>query len=203
MSARLLVAGLSVVVALALPARGARAQTVRVDSVPPRATLVCDGVVVGVTPVAVDPARVRACSLHARDHRALAVDPEALDRAIVVLALEPGTPTPPEPPAPAPAPAPTAPAPASRRSSFDPETGLLIPRFSDDAPPRGSASREHPARRCGTIEPDTGLMVPCFGDESRSHFTPPPPPPRRVRRRGPRRCGTVDPDTGLIHPCFQ
>lgn len=189
--------------ALPLPALG---QAVVVRTTPPRATLVCDGRVVGVTPVAFDPARVRTCTLFARGHANLAFDPASVTGAIATYRLEPVTPTTDLPcgavdprtgllrvcfEASAPARR------AARRGScghLDPATGLMVVCFTPDGPPRAGGR----GRGCGQIDPATGLMNVCLGE----------PAPRRRRARPPageprdRRCGYLDPATGLLNLCF-
>ena len=197
-------------VTLPLPALG---QQVVVRTDPPRATLVCDGRVVGITPVAFDPTRAATCTLFARGHANLAFDPSTLTGVIASYRLEV-----------------VAPggevacgainprtglfrvcfedAPSSRRrragrgecGHLDPETGLMLVCFR---PSDRSSASATTGPGCGQLDPRTGLMNVCLGEPS-----PRDPPPRRTSRgRAPRpsaarRCGGYDPTTGLLEPCF-
>lgn len=199
--------------ALPLPALG---QQVIVRTDPPRATLVCDGRVVGVTPVAFDPSRVRTCTLFARGHANLAVDPAALTGVIASYRLEPVT-ADGEVPCGAvdprnglvrvcfhgAAPPSRAPGPpgATACGGIDPQTGLMRVCFP---PGGGRPSRDPPpapvptppyGSGCGQIDPHTGLMNVCFNTQPRPRPRARPSPPGRP-------CGTLDPATGLLRPCF-
>lgn len=200
-------------VTLPLPALG---QQVIVRTDPPRATLVCDGRVVGITPVAFDPTRAATCTLFARGHANLAFDPSSLTGVIASYRLEA-----------------VAPNGAVACGAINPRTGLIRVCF-DEAPLR---SRRRAARgECGHLDPETGLMVVCFRESDRSSAStttgrgcgrldprtglmnvclgepsprdPDPPASRRPSRgRAPRpgvvrRCGGLDPATGLLEPCF-
>ena len=197
--------------ALPLPAL---AQQVIVRTDPPRATLVCDGRVVGITPVAFDPARAATCTLFARGHANLAFDPSSLTGVIASYRLEA-----------------VAPNGEVACGAIDPRTGLFRVCF-DDAPPR--RRRRADRGECGHLDPDTGLMVVCFRESDRSRAaaatgrgcgqldprtglmnvclgepSPRDPAPSRrtsrtraLRPSAARRCGGVDPATGLLEPCF-
>jgi hypothetical protein len=208
---RPLVAALAAVL-LPLPALG---QQVIVRTDPPRATLVCDGRVVGITPVAFDPTSVRTCTLFARGHANLTVDPSALTGVIASYRLEAVTPT-----ADVPCgaldprtglfrvcldqPTPRRRAARGTCGHLDPETGLMVVCF---APPERSRGVTPAAgHRCGQLDPRTGLMIVCLGDPSpREPAAPGPRRPPRARGARPdagRPCGGIDPATGLLHPCF-
>ena len=175
-----------IALALPLPALG---QQVIVRTDPPRATLVCDGRVVGVTPVAFDPSRVRTCTLFARGHANLAFDPAELTGAIASYRLQPVDPRDGVP-----------------CGNIDPRTGLMRVCFPADgerpprAPPPPSVPLPSPpyGTGCGQIDPHTGLMNVCFDEQRapRPRTRPSPPPPR------PEPCGRLDPRTGLFRPCF-
>jgi len=152
-----------------LPALG---QQVIVRTSPPRATLVCDGRVVGITPVAVNLTRVHSCTRFARDHVNLTFDPTTLTGVIASYRLEPVSEAS-DPPC----------------NTLDPQTGLLRPCLEEDPPPRWAFQRN----RCGHVDRLTGLLEACLSDTTPPN---PSPPPRRQR------CGQVDPSTGLMHVCL-
>lgn len=172
------------------------AQPVVVRSDPPRATLVCDGVVLGVTPVRISAARPRTCTLFARGHENLSFIPAQLTGAITSLRLVPIT-----------APSPPSPPPASEGTScgeIDPRTGLIRVCFAGESAPRREAPGARIPRRtpvpCGAIDPATGLIRVCFPGERAPAPTPAPAPSRTPS--GPVPCGHLDPATGLINFCF-
>jgi hypothetical protein len=162
----------------------ALAQQVIVRTDPPRATLVCDGRVVGITPVAFDPTRAATCTLFARGHANLAFDPSSLTGVIASYRLEAVTPSG-----------------EVACGAIDPRTGLFRVCFDEAAPRR---RRRADREECGHLDPRTGLMNVCLGEPSPRD---PAPPRRTSRTRAPRpsaarRCGGVDPATGLLEPCF-
>lgn len=185
-------------------------QGVLIRTDPPRATLVCDGRVVGITPVALLPSAISTCTLFAQGHANLAFDPRELVGAIASFRLAAVAPTPDLP-----------------CGAIDPRTGLV--RVCGESP-AAPAARVDPPRECGQINPATGLMVVCFTDAARparpapssstvrcgqldprtgllrvclGEVAPARPPARpRPRARGVA-CGQVDPDTGLLRVCFR
>ena len=191
---------------------GARAwaQHVRVDSEPSRATLVCDGVVVGVTPTLFNPSSVRTCTLFAAGHANLAFDPGDLSGVVARFRL---TPVEPPPRVAAVSPRDERP-PRAPCGQLDPVTGLMVVCFHQQ--PDAGAVRTPPVappvtpptepnnratRRCGYLDPQTRLLVPCF-DPPPSGTRSPPPRNEGAQRQGGRRCGYLDPATHLLVPCF-
>lgn len=192
---------------------GARAwaQNVRVDSEPSRATLVCDGTVVGVTPTLFNPNAVRTCTLFAAGHANLAFDPSELSGVVARFRLTPIEP----PPRVSAAPPRDERPPRAQCGQVDPVTGLMVVCFHQQSdagavrtppvtppvtPPTDTNNRA--SRRCGHFDPHTRLLIPCFDPPAPNARPPAPPRNESAQRQGGRRCGYLDPATHLLVPCF-
>lgn len=176
---------------------GVYAQPVVVRTDPPRATLVCDGVVVGITPVRLDPERPHTCTLFARGHENLSFVPATITGVFASYRLVPVTAPSPPPPAPA--------TEGTHCGEIDRHTGLIRVCFAGETTPRREAPGARIPRRaavaCGAVDPATGLIRVCFAGE-RTSAAPPANTPTPDTTPPSTPCGHLDPSTGLMVPCF-
>lgn len=159
----------------------AEARVVAVESAPARATLVCDGRVLGVTPLRFDPDAFTSCTLFAAGHRNLALLPTDFPDGAARFTLERV--------------AAVARRPAPPCGRVDAETGLVVPcAFAREA--QAVTPRCDARRRCGCIAP-SGLLIACLGD------APAPAAPRATMRacQSGRDCD-CESAAGLVVPCL-